>query len=179
MSCDKIWLLCSRSRSQRRFRISFSLCPDDIVWTSEPFVTKFKIVMPHHEPVCRTKWLLCSRQGQDHSGGSYNHHITMYSHLFHLLPNSVWWYIKISRNILWKDWTKSHRIRLNFSLNVCLDHLQDRPYTNLGRRYITMSLSVSSEKSVLLLSRLRSYIWSTDGFVALYLLNFWSFCSQT
>ena len=43
-------LLCSRSRSQRMFKMSVNVCPNDIFWITEHFVTKFGMVMQHHEP---------------------------------------------------------------------------------------------------------------------------------
>ena len=33
------------SRSQCRFEISINICPDDVFWTAEPFVTKFGTVI--------------------------------------------------------------------------------------------------------------------------------------
>ena len=44
-------LLCSRSRLQQRFEMSVNVCPDDIFWIIEDFVTKFGMVMQHHQPV--------------------------------------------------------------------------------------------------------------------------------
>ena len=43
--------------------MSVTVCPDDIVWTAEHFVTKLGIVMKHHEPVCQVgnNCLLSSR----------------------------------------------------------------------------------------------------------------------
>ena len=43
-------LLCSRSRSQQRFKMSVNVCTDDIFWITEHFVTIFDIVMQYHEP---------------------------------------------------------------------------------------------------------------------------------
>ena len=48
-------LLCSRSRSHQRFKISVNVCPDDIVCITEHFVTKFGNVMQHHEPECQVE----------------------------------------------------------------------------------------------------------------------------
>ena len=53
-----------RSRSQRRFKMSVDVCLDDIFWITEHFVTKFGMVMQHHEPEChaeKKKKLLSSR----------------------------------------------------------------------------------------------------------------------
>ena len=59
-SCWKMGLLRSRSRSQQRFKMWVNVCPDDIFWITEHFVTKFGMVMQHHEPECHAgkKFLL-------------------------------------------------------------------------------------------------------------------------
>ena len=51
-------LLRSRSRSQRRFKISVNVCPGDVFWLTEHFVTKFSMVMHHHEPECHAEIIL-------------------------------------------------------------------------------------------------------------------------
>ena len=56
--CGKIGLLCSGSRSQQRFKMPMNVCPDDIFWTTEHFVTNLAMVMQHHEPVSCGKKLL-------------------------------------------------------------------------------------------------------------------------
>ena len=48
-------LLRSRSRSQRRLKMSVNDCPDDIFWIKEYFVTKFGMVMQHYEPECHAE----------------------------------------------------------------------------------------------------------------------------
>ena len=45
--CENIGLLCSRS--PRTFKISNIVCPDNIFWTTEPFVIKLGLVI-HHKP---------------------------------------------------------------------------------------------------------------------------------
>ena len=50
--CGKIGVLHSRSRSQQRFKMSVDVCPDDIFWTTEHFVTILGMVMQHHDPEC-------------------------------------------------------------------------------------------------------------------------------
>ena len=55
---EKMGLLRSRSRSQRRFKMSVNVCPDDIFWTTEHFVTKLGVVMQHHKQECSLKnWI--------------------------------------------------------------------------------------------------------------------------
>ena len=55
MSCRRIWLLHSRSRSQQRFKVSVSICPDNIFWTTEHLVTRLGMMMQHCEPECHAK----------------------------------------------------------------------------------------------------------------------------
>ena len=63
VSCGKIGLLCSRSRSRQRFKMSVTVCPDNIFRTAEHFVTKLGMMMQHHEPECHAEknCLLSSR----------------------------------------------------------------------------------------------------------------------
>ena len=75
---DLIALLCSRSRSQERFRIPVTVHLDSIPSTA--FVTKHGMVMHRHG----TEWVSCRKigllsQGQCHSEGSYNQ-IWLFSH---------------------------------------------------------------------------------------------------
>ena len=48
--CGKMGLLCSRSRSQWWFEMSVNVSVDNIFWITAHFVTKFGMVMQHHEP---------------------------------------------------------------------------------------------------------------------------------
>ena len=49
-------LLRSRSRSQRRLKMSVNVCPDDIFWTTE----HFGMAMQHHEPECHADFCVCA-----------------------------------------------------------------------------------------------------------------------
>ena len=51
-------LLLSRSRSQQRVKMSVNVCFDDIFYITEHVVTKFGMVMQHHEPEACRIWLL-------------------------------------------------------------------------------------------------------------------------
>ena len=51
-SVENFWFLHSRSRSERRFKMPMYVCPDDIFWTAEHFVTKLGMVMQHHKQEC-------------------------------------------------------------------------------------------------------------------------------
>ena len=49
-----------------------NVCPDNICWINEPFITKLNMVMHHYEPDCLPERLFCCLEGQGHSEGSYN-----------------------------------------------------------------------------------------------------------
>ena len=49
MSSENIGLLCSRSLSHQTFIISVDVCLNDILWTAEPFITKFGMVIHIHK----------------------------------------------------------------------------------------------------------------------------------
>ena len=103
-------LLRSRSRSQRRFKMSVNVCLDNIFWITKHFVTKVGMVMQHHEPEScgNVLLLLLFLQGQGHGEGSYDQNLTLSSILSELLipwqPNLVWWYIIISQSATQKNW---------------------------------------------------------------------------
>ena len=53
--------------------MSVNVCPDDIFWTAEYFVTKLGMVMQNHEPECRAEERkVFYLQGQGHSKGLYD-----------------------------------------------------------------------------------------------------------
>ena len=74
----KIGLLCSRSRSQQRFKMSVSICQDNIFWT---------IKVPVKAHIIKI-WLS----------------IISSELLILLLPYQVWWCTIINLSVLWKDW---------------------------------------------------------------------------
>ena len=100
MSCEKMWLLCSRSGSQWRFKMPNSVYLVCIFWTTQPFGTKLGEVMQCHELEYHPKRLVCYLEGQSHSDGSYDQNMRVSAISFKLLilsqPNLVWWYIIIS-----------------------------------------------------------------------------------
>ena len=59
-------LLCFKSRSQRRFKMSVNACPD-IFWNTEYFGAKFGMVMQHYEPECHAKNLLLLQSSRSRS----------------------------------------------------------------------------------------------------------------
>ena len=52
-----------------KLRISINVCPDDIVWTAEQFVTKRGTAMHLSEPECHAKSLVRCLQGQGYDEG--------------------------------------------------------------------------------------------------------------
>ena len=65
-------LLWSRSRSQKRFRISVYVHLDNIPSAAEASVAKLGRVIQHHGPKCHARRLVCCLQVQGHSEGSFN-----------------------------------------------------------------------------------------------------------
>ena len=49
--------------------MSVNVCPNDIFWTTEYFVTKLGVVMQHHKPERSVKKMEYCNQGQGHSKG--------------------------------------------------------------------------------------------------------------
>ena len=43
--------------------------------------------------------------------------------LIHLQPDLVYWYIIISRSVLWKDWIAVSKVTVKISMNICLDDI--------------------------------------------------------
>ena len=91
-------LLCLRSKSLGRFKMSVNVCLGDCFLIRGHFFTKFCMMMQHHEPKCHvgTKnffWGGRYLQGQGHSKGSYDENITLFNIFSELLiplqPNLV------------------------------------------------------------------------------------------
>ena len=70
-------LLRSRSKAQWRFKMPVNVCPDDIFWTTEHFVTKSGMVIQHHKPECHAEELFYCVQCHGHSKGLYNQNMTI------------------------------------------------------------------------------------------------------
>ena len=82
VSGGKIGLLHSRSRSQRRVKMSENVCPDDIFWSAEHFVTNLGSVCVHHHELERhAKRLFCYFQDQGHSKVLYDQNMTVLLYL--------------------------------------------------------------------------------------------------
>ena len=62
-----------------------NVCPDDIFWTAEHFVTKPAMVMKHNKPECHAEKMVHCVQCQSHSEGLYNQNMTISVRLSKLL----------------------------------------------------------------------------------------------
>ena len=86
---------------------------DDIIWTTDSFVTKLSVVMHHHELECHAENSFCLLQGQYHSEGSCKQNKTFsYSELLSILqPDLVLRYIIISQSVLWNSWITVFKVK--------------------------------------------------------------------
>ena len=58
MSNENVGLLCSRSMSQPRLKVSVNVSLDDILCIAEPFVTRSSMVRRHYKAECHMrKWV--------------------------------------------------------------------------------------------------------------------------
>ena len=101
MYCEKTALLCSRSRTQGRFK-TLNGCWDSVFVNNFSFCsqTKPSMVIQYHEPECQLscKLLFCYLQ-------IVGLIFMLYLELLILLqPNLVWLYIVLSWTVLQKDW---------------------------------------------------------------------------
>ena len=133
MSCGKIRLLHSRSRSQRWFKISVNVCPDDIFWTTKHFCYQMWSgdAASWAKVSCRRKQN-CYLQGQGHSKGWYDQNMTLLAVSSELLnlqqPNLVWWYIIVSQSVLLKNKKRITAFKVKVTaegqnVNVCPDDI--------------------------------------------------------
>ena len=111
-------LLCSRRRSQGRYKMSVNLCPDDIfsvcliVFTqyflncSTIFLTKLGMVVYYYEVICRAEKVVHYLQCHGHSKGLYNQTMTIFpisSKVLVRLQTSLIWQCIRSQSVLWKS----------------------------------------------------------------------------
>ena len=121
VSCKKIGLLFSRSRSQQR--LVWSNCGSFyyILWTTVSFASKLGFVVDFHKPEYLMKKFDCSVQGQGLSKMSkcqwMNVQAVSSEPLNLLLPNLVWWYIIMSQIDFQNNWFV---VLLLFVLHVIL-----------------------------------------------------------
>ena len=67
VSNENVGLLCSRSMSQPRLKVSVNVSLDDILCIVEPFVTKNSVVRHLYKPECHMRKMGFYLQGQGHS----------------------------------------------------------------------------------------------------------------
>ena len=159
MSNENNGLLCSRSRSHWRFKISVNICAYNIFKIVDPYVTKRGIVIQHCDPEWHTNWLLLIRchQGQGHSE-AHSVSIIIFELWLLLQPVIVWWYI-IS------NWGPVKRLDYRV---WCQGHSEG---SDLSWMFVNPVLSVP-----LICNQTRC----TDGLLpVLYFLYRWSLCNQT
>ena len=70
----------------QRLNVSINDSLDDILWITEPFVTKFSMAIHHYKPECHVRKMGCYLQGQGHGNWVWVH--SMKSWLFH--GNWIW-----------------------------------------------------------------------------------------
>ena len=95
------------------------VCPEDIFWTTEYFVTKPGMPMQHHKPEYHAEKLVHCVQCQGHSEGLYNQNMIISAVSSKLLvglqPNLVWLYNIISQNVLLKNGITAFKVVQNVS----------------------------------------------------------------
>ena len=67
VSSENVGLLCSRSMSQPRLKVSVNVSLDDILCITEPFVTKPSMVRYHYKPERHMRKMAFYLQDQGHS----------------------------------------------------------------------------------------------------------------
>ena len=75
VSNENVGLLCSRSMSQPRLKVSLNVSLDDTLCITEPFVTKPSMVRHHYKPECHMQETGFYLQGQGHSNWTSVHTI--------------------------------------------------------------------------------------------------------
>ena len=71
--------------SQPRLNVSINVSLDDILWITEPFVTKSSMVIHHYEPVCHVWKMGCYLLGQGHSNWVWVHSMKSWLFLLYVL----------------------------------------------------------------------------------------------
>ena len=136
--------------SKKRLKQWFKMSVNDIFWITEHFVTKFGMLMQHHELECHAEFCCCCYlQGQGHSEGFYDQNMTLSTIFSELLipwqPNLVWWYIRVSYE---KNWITAFRVKVTMKgqNGMFVQMVSSKPpnilFPNLVWWCITMSWSV-------------------------------------
>ena len=159
MSCEEIGLLCSRSRSQRSFKTLVNICPDDIFWTAEQFITKLGLL--RHELKSREKSVLRSSRLESQWKLVYNQIATIYNFFWNTDPFATILTLMFRSGELRTEKLKSYLVRTQ-SLNF----LPLKP--GIGQ-YIAMHATLTVRVSYLLISALSVHL---PAFFLKYLLIF-------
>ena len=163
---------------------------NDIFWIAEPFTTKLDVLMPHYEPDCLSKRLVCCLQVKvtvkDNIIKIWLFNV-LSELLILLLLNLVWWYIIIRWIVLWKDWIallwSRSQERFRIPVNVQLDDISsafEPSITILGMVRQHHGPKCHARR---LVSCLQVQGHSEGSFDQMWLflphlLNCWSFCNQ-
>ena len=138
-------LLRSKSRSQQRFKMLVNVCPDDIFWTTEHFVTKPSIVMQHHKPECHAekKWFTVFNVKV--TARVYIIKIWLFFALSSKLlvclqPNLVWWYSIISQSVLWKHGITAFKVKVTVKIQNVSEWLFALYFFHVSDRVHSVSL---------------------------------------
>ena len=118
-------LLCSRSRSQQRFNMWVNVCRDNICWITGHFVTKFGMVMQHHEPGSCGHFVVVAIFKVKVTARVHMIKIWLFLLYFlycRFLGNQTWWYIirsqcHVKKNGLLHSGSRSQQ-RFTISVNV-------------------------------------------------------------
>ena len=124
VSSENAGLLCSRSMSQPRLKVSVNVSLDDILCIAEPFVTKPSMVKHHYKPERHMRKMGFYLQSQGHSNWISVHAIK-YDHFYYMFwtadflgaTNLVW---QCMWSVLWKGCFAVFKVKvtvkvLNFS----------------------------------------------------------------
>ena len=195
MSCEKIRLLFSRSRSQQGLIWSKYDGFYYIFWTADPFATKLGYIVHYHKPKCLMKKLDCCVQGQCHGKISNCQWLFIKMLSFEMLnptlPNFVRWCIIMSQIVFQKYWFAVFMFKVTVNDYVTKDDFliyllncwSFCNWINLVWWHIMMSWIVLWKDWIALLRlRSRSHGRSKNSSKCSsqrYLLNRWTFWNQT
>ena len=116
VSCQKVGLVFSRSRSQQGLIWSKYDSLYYIFWTADPFATKLGLIIHYHKPECFMKKLDGCVQGQGHSRMTECQWtlVQMISSesLNFLLLNLVWWIIIMRQIVFQTNWFVVFKVKV-------------------------------------------------------------------
>ena len=169
-----------------------NVCPDDIFWTAEPSVTDLGMMKHYQEFKCHVKRLVCFLQGHGL--------VTVKSYILKiwpspfssellvlLIPHLVWWYMIVSRSVLWKDWIAVFKVKVTakiHSFNACPDEIFETAERFFNQTWYGDASSLAGDalwKNLVCNLHGQGHnegsynqVWMSPP----YLLDCWSFCSH-